>query len=127
MSLTRAQSNSLKQLMDERAAELEEKIRGTLPKPADDSTLERTGVAQDEVDDATTSAEEHLNHTMHNHYVGEMRLADAARERVASGQVDRCVDCDEPIGYERLRAQPFAVRCVDCQEIYERRSGALRR
>lgn len=127
MSLTRTQSNALRQLIDERTAELEEKIRGTLPKPADETTLERTGAAQDEVDDATTSAEEHLNYTMHRHYVDEMRLADAARERVASGQVNHCVDCDEPIGYERLQAQPFAVRCVDCQEIYERRSSAVRR
>ena len=127
MSLTRYQSDTLKQLLDERSVELEEKIRDTLPKPADESTLERTGVAQDEVDDATTNAEEHIKHTMHRHYVREIRQVEAALERASTGQFASCIDCGEEIDYARLRAQPFAVRCLDCQEIYERRSSVLRR
>ena len=123
MSLTRSQSSTLKQLLDDRIVELEEKIRGTLPKPADESTLERTGLAQDEVDEATTSAEEHLNHTMHRHYVDDMRQIETALERASSGQLDRCVDCDGEIEYARLRAHPFAMRCVECQEYFERRRG----
>jgi RNA polymerase-binding transcription factor DksA len=124
MSLTRTQSQALKQLMDDRADQVLQNIRNTLPKPADETTLERTGVSQDEVDDATTNAEEHLNHTMHRHYVGELRLIDAARERVDKGLIDCCVDCGNEIGYARLHAQPVAVRCVDCQEVYERRAKA---
>jgi RNA polymerase-binding transcription factor DksA len=124
MSLTPTQSQALKQLIDDRADQVLQNIRNTLPKPADETTLERTGVSQDEVDDATTNAEEHLNHTMHRHYVGELRLIDAARERVDKGLIDCCVDCGNEIGYERLNVQPFAVRCVDCQEVYERRVKA---
>ena len=30
-----------------------------------------------------------------------------------------CTDCDEPISDSRLRAQPHAGRCTDCQEEYE--------
>jgi RNA polymerase-binding transcription factor DksA len=127
MSLTRTQSQALKQLMDDRANQVLENIRNTLPKPADETTLERTGVSQDEVDDATTSAEEHLNHTMHRHYVGELQLIDAARERVEKGLIDCCVDCNSEIGYERLQVQPFAVRCLECQELYERRGKANNR
>jgi RNA polymerase-binding transcription factor len=124
MSLTRNQSNALKQLMEERASQVLENIKNTLPKPADETTLERTGVSQDEVDDATTNAEEHLAHTMHRHYVGELRLIDAARERVERGLIDSCVDCDNEIGYQRLQVQPFAVRCLECQELYERKVKA---
>jgi RNA polymerase-binding transcription factor DksA len=124
MSLTRAQSNALKALMDHRAVEVLENIKNTLPKPADETTLERTGVSQDEVDDATTNAEEHLNHTMHRHYVGELRLIDAARERVDKGLIDCCIDCGNEIGYDRLNVQPYAVRCVDCQQLYERKVKA---
>ncbi len=127
MSLTHSQSNALKQLLDARIVELEEKIRGTLPKPADESTLERTGLAQDEVDEATTSAEEHLNHTMHRHYVDEMRQIETALERASSGQLDRCVDCDGEIGYARLRAHPMATRCMECQQYFERRMGVFGR
>ena len=127
MSLTRTQSDTLKQLMEERAMDLEQRIRETLPKPADETTLERTGVSQDEVDDATTNAEEHFNHTLHRHYVDEMRQIEAARERAGIGLLDCCADCGDDIGYQRLSAQPFAVRCLDCQDRHERRGSAQRR
>jgi DnaK suppressor protein len=127
VSLTRTQSDTLKQLMEERAIDLEQRIRETLPKPADETTLERTGVSQDEVDDATTNAEEHFNHTLHRHYVDEMRQIEAARERAGTGLLNCCADCGEDIGYQRLRVQPMAVRCLDCQDLYERKSGAARR
>ncbi|MBN1495926.1 MAG: TraR/DksA C4-type zinc finger protein [Spirochaetes bacterium] len=31
-----------------------------------------------------------------------------------------CRDCEEPIPEARLRVKPNAVRCVKCQERYER-------
>ena len=124
MSLTRNQSNTLKQLMDTRAAEKLETNKNNLPKPADETTLERTGVSQDEVDDATTNAEEHLAHTMHRHYVGELRMLDAARERVDKGLIDSCIDCGSEMGFERLNVQPYAVRCVDCQQLHEKKEKA---
>jgi RNA polymerase-binding transcription factor DksA len=127
MSVTRSQSEALMRLIDARAADLREKIRSTLPKPADETTLERTGLAQDEVDVATATAEDKLNHTMHERYLHEMRQVEAARERAANGLLDCCSECLGEIGYERLCAQPFAVRCVDCQSRYERKLEVLRR
>lgn len=37
-----------------------------------------------------------------------------------AGQAE-CADCGEPIPTARRAANPAAIRCVDCQEIYERR------
>lgn len=126
MSLTQSQRVELVQMMDARASELEEQIRNTLPKPADETTLERTGVAQDEVDEATIGAEEHFNYSLHRHYVDEMRQIEAARERAQNGQADSCTDCGDEIGYARLRAHPYAVRCVECQSRHEHVSGFTR-
>lgn len=33
---------------------------------------------------------------------------------------NRCEDCGEPIGRERLTALPAARRCIDCQAAHER-------
>lgn len=37
-----------------------------------------------------------------------------------AGQAD-CTDCGEPIPASRRAANPAAIRCLECQEIYERR------
>jgi RNA polymerase-binding transcription factor DksA len=127
MSIPRSQSAALMQLIDARAADLKEQIRSTLPKPADETAIERTGLAQDEVDVATAAAEDQLNHTMHERYLQELRQVEAARERAMNGLLDSCSECGGEIGYERLRAQPFAVRCVECQSRHERKLDVVRR
>lgn len=34
-----------------------------------------------------------------------------------------CSDCGEPIPAKRLKANPQATRCVECQEKYERKGS----
>jgi RNA polymerase-binding transcription factor DksA len=36
-----------------------------------------------------------------------------------TGTYGRCVDCGEPIGWQRLQAVPAAARCVACQSKVE--------
>lgn len=56
----------------------------------------------------------------------EEQLAGAARpsqkshtpQLMIGGEVC-CVDCYDPIDQERLKAQPEAVRCIDCQIRFE--------
>lgn len=57
------------------------------------------------------------------------RLAQAERDagaarvsaRVAGRGCAHCHDCGEHIEAARRRAAPFAVRCLSCQQISERR------
>jgi DnaK suppressor protein len=51
----------------------------------------------------------------------------AVRERIAAGTYGECVDCGQEIRFERLNAQPTAIRCVGCQEIYEKKHGSTLR
>ena len=37
--------------------------------------------------------------------------------------VQVCLDCDEPISADRLKAAPQAVRCVFCEGIREQQRG----
>jgi DnaK suppressor protein len=46
----------------------------------------------------------------------QMRLQlDAALQRLEEGGYGLCEDCQKPISEERLKALPFARRCIDCQ------------
>ncbi len=51
-----------------------------------------------------------------------VRQIDAAVERLHLGAYGRCAVCAEPIPLARLRAVPFATRCVPCQS--RRESGS---
>ena len=48
---------------------------------------------------------------------------DEAVARLAVGRYGVCAGCEAPIAVARLRALPFAVRCLPCQERSERRTG----
>jgi DnaK suppressor protein len=39
---------------------------------------------------------------------------------LATGQYGRCSDCGQHIALARLRAMPLAVRCLACQDRFER-------
>lgn len=47
----------------------------------------------------------------------------AARRRLAAGTFGRCESCGQNIGVERLRAVPWARRCVSDERTHEAESG----
>jgi DnaK suppressor protein len=51
---------------------------------------------------------------------GERRIAEA-RRALADGSYGTCKDCSRQIPPARLEAVPEAVRCVDCQRLFEGR------
>ena len=56
--------------------------------------------------------------------LSELRALDAAHERILNGTYGICIDCGGEIGYERLRANPAAERCIRCQTLYEKTHAA---
>ena len=48
---------------------------------------------------------------------------EAALRRHVSDEYSLCVECEENIGYARLKAQPEAPFCIDCQGTREARGG----
>lgn len=55
----------------------------------------------------------------------ELDAVVAAMQRLERGDYGACVDCGTDIPFDRLRAEPWALRCVDCASAHER-AGALR-
>jgi DnaK suppressor protein len=53
--------------------------------------------------------------------IAELKAVQAARLRLGADLYGRCVDCEEPIEFARLLAQPAATRCAICQKGHEKR------
>jgi DnaK suppressor protein len=51
--------------------------------------------------------------------------AEEALRRLATGEYGLCADCGQPISLARLRALPFAIRCLSCQERLEREAKGV--
>lgn len=49
----------------------------------------------------------------------ELEQIDIALRRFEAGAYGVCIDCEEEIPIERLRARPAAVRCVACAQAKE--------
>jgi DnaK suppressor protein len=49
-----------------------------------------------------------------------LRQVKAALGRIQDGSFGNCIDCDLAISPKRLAALPWAIRCIQCQEIADR-------
>ena len=47
------------------------------------------------------------------------QVVNALVQRIDSGEYGCCLQCEEPIAFARLQAQPFASLCLDCQSASE--------
>jgi RNA polymerase-binding transcription factor DksA len=52
----------------------------------------------------------------------ELRLIARALDQIKNDSYGDCIDCGKPIPIARLRAQPYAERCIDCATAAERKA-----
>lgn len=50
----------------------------------------------------------------------ELEAVTSALQRLERGEYGACADCGVDIPFERLQAEPWARRCVDCASVRER-------
>ena len=60
--------------------------------------------------------EEQVDHALAGNEEQLMREVAAALDRVTKGTFGRCGVCGQPIGPARLRAVPYAHRCINCEQ-----------
>jgi len=111
--LTEAQANELREVL----AEDRERILSNAAEARGFSRdRDRDRIGRDSVDE---SAAEWL-------YATKLRLADReqfllrkiedALTRLQAGSLDECEECEEPIGFARLKARPVTTLCIACKE-----------
>ena len=110
-SLNPQHSTSMKVRLRERATQL----RGEIQR-----TLERSEQARDAEDDSFSNLVVDLNLAEIDRDADELRRIDTALARINEGSYGVCESCGQDIPQARLQAEPTALRCVQCQELYEK-------
>jgi RNA polymerase-binding protein DksA len=83
-------------------------------------TSQLDGVVGDGADYAGARIRAGIENEMVELHLRQLSALEAARQRIKAGTYGVCVDCGEPIGMDRLRANPAALRCAECQTARER-------
>jgi DnaK suppressor protein len=78
-------------------------------------TLAKMGRVAEE-DQAQITHDEFVSLSLNRLDYLQLRMIEAALDRLNSGDYGICLGCDEPIPAKRLKALPWARYCVGCQE-----------
>jgi len=71
----------------------------------------------DAEDRATERESDEVLEGLGNAGLAEIRMIEAALDRIRDGTFGECVACGEPISDERLDAVPYPARCRNCAQV----------
>ena len=118
--LTQKQNAHLGQLLDTLDNRLHEDIRAALLQSGDQRFIDLAGMVHDIGDEAVADMLAELDNKLVERNIEELGEIEAARKRLAEGNINCCIECGGEIGFERLAAYPVAVRCIVCQGQFEK-------
>jgi RNA polymerase-binding protein DksA len=118
--LSEGQVRELKHTLEKQYRELREEIRQELLNYDNEQYLELAGRVHDMEDESVADLLVDLNLAAVDRHIHALQSVDAALLRIGTDEYGACVDCESPIGYSRLKVNPAASRCLECQEKFER-------
>jgi DnaK suppressor protein len=118
-ALADSRINELKQALKSRFRALREEIRQELLASDNERYIDLAGQVHDFEEQSVADLLVDVNLATIDRHIRELQDIDAALLRIANNEYGVCLDCEGPIGYERLKVEPAAARCRDCQEHHE--------
>ena len=119
-NLQNKQLDSLQAAMRARQTQLREEIRQALIKSDSEHYLQIADSVRELEDESFADLIVDVGLAEIDRDLDELRAIDAALLRMAEGSYGVCEACDRPIDVKRLNLTPQALRCIDCQTIFER-------
>jgi len=119
VALSRQQFEELKRVVESRCVTLAAEIQADASRVRNDSAGALADGHMDSGDAAVADQIADLDTAELERDLRELRELEAAQARIDAGSYGKCIDCQEGIEYFRLRAQPAASRCFNCQRTHE--------
>lgn len=120
MALTTQQLQELRHRILERRRQLAAEIRGDAERARGETFGALAGETHDTAEESVADLFADLDQAEMTRDLVELRDLEAARLRLSAGAYGVCSDCGGDIGYERLRVNPAAQRCIACQTRHEK-------
>ena len=124
METTKATVKGMKKELEQRRATIVSALQSNMRLTRDRELADRVEMAKDPYGAASSAHDDELAAINMDRLARDLKLIDKALGDIESGQYGTCVECEEPIAPRRLKALPFATRCVECQAASERLAQA---
>jgi DnaK suppressor protein len=89
---------------------------GSIEEETEDETLD-DHIAET----ATATLDREIDYTLEENSENVLKEIEQALKRIEEGTYGPCMNCGQPIAEERLAAIPWAMYCIDCKRLQERR------
>ena len=119
-ALNAGQTAEFKTRLRERATQLRGEIQQTLERSEDESHVRIAEQVRDLQDDSFSNLIVDVNYAEIDRDADELQRIDAALHRLLDGRYGICERCETKIPMARLLAEPTAIRCIRCQELFEK-------
>lgn len=125
-SSARARRGELRRLLEERRQALLCQVRNHLAHVRQERADPGHADGADESEVSESGVQEEIGLALTQIRTEAIRRITEALEHLDTGQYGRCDECGEDISIRRLRAVPFAVRCIDCEQSHEAATTRVR-
>ncbi len=109
----------------ERLLHAQEMVLGRMKYHAEDaldcSNADKRGVTTHMADVSSDNSRHEMELRLLTEEGDVLELIEAAIRRLARGEYGKCQDCGEAISEARLEVRPYAIYCVKCKSIREKR------
>lgn len=116
----------LRSALETRRLEMEAAVRGRLASVREERATADHVRALDDGEVPGIDMQEDLELALVQMKRETLKQIDAALVRLDAGLYGRCIECGDDIAAARLRALPFAVRCLECEGARETDAGSRR-
>jgi RNA polymerase-binding protein DksA len=124
--LSKAQLNEMEAVLRARHAQLQVEVRTALEQSGNQELQEIAGRVRDAGEESLATLIADLNLARLNRLSDEVRAIERALTEIDTGGYGICNNCGQAIDYQRLKAQPTAVLCIDCKRKQEQEFGSGR-
>lgn len=116
--------DTLRRDLESRRAAVTRALQSNMRSTRERGIIASAETAKDPYGSASSAHDDELAAITMDRLAHDLQSIDQALADLAAGRYGVCVECEEPIAPKRLKALPFATRCLACQAQTERLARA---
>ena len=117
--MNQARYDDLKQILEERRRQILSQVHEKIRDVRTENVSGKVNTVLDPGESSEAGIQEDIEFALIQMKAETLNKINEALGRLDEGTYGNCFECGEEISHQRLRALPFAVRCIECEEARE--------